>query len=177
VLDYRTVVEFRHPFDFGNKFLSNSEAISSATQHPVTIRSAVSNDLLGIAQCIEPFVASGKVLPRTLNELESLLPHYVVAVAGEIIVGCAVLEIYSKKLAEIRSLVVSPDHQKLGLGKLLVEACIERAKAQEILEVMAITSREDFFLSCGFDFTLPGEKKALFYVASPHLLVPAVTKT
>jgi len=43
-----------------------------------------------------------------------------------------------------------------------VEACIEQAKKQEILEVMAITSQEEFFQSCGFDFTLPGEKKALF---------------
>jgi len=57
------------------------------------------------------------------------------------------------------------------LGKRLVEACIEQAKKQEILEVMAITSQEEFFQSCGFDFTLPGEKKALFYVASPHRLL------
>jgi amino-acid N-acetyltransferase len=157
--------------------VNNSEAISSTTQRPVTIRAAVGSDLLGIAKCIEPFVVSGKVLPRTLNELEGLIPEYVVAVAGDAIVGCAVLEVYSKKLAEIRSLVVSPDFQKLGLGKLLVEACIERAKNLEILEVMAITSREDFFLSCGFDFTLPGEKKALFYVASPQLLMPDARKT
>jgi hypothetical protein len=27
---------------------------------------------------------------------------------------------------------------------------------------MAITSSDEFFRSCGFDFTLPGEKKALF---------------
>ncbi len=151
--------------------MNDSEKIPSVQERAVVIRPAVLDDLLGIAQCIEPFVASGKVLPRTLHELEGLIPSYVVAEAAGSIVGCAVLEIYSKKLAEIRSLVVAPDFQKLGLGKLLVDACIERAKEEEILEVMAITSREDFFLSCGFDFTLPGEKKALFYVASPHLLV------
>ena len=27
---------------------------------------------------------------------------------------------------------------------------------------MTITSVDEFFLRCGFDFTLPGEKKALF---------------
>jgi amino-acid N-acetyltransferase len=27
---------------------------------------------------------------------------------------------------------------------------------------MVVTSSDDFFVSCGFDFTLPGEKKALF---------------
>jgi len=28
--------------------------------------------------------------------------------------------------------------------------------------VMAITSSDSFFQSCGFDYTLPGEKRALF---------------
>ena len=31
-----------------------------------------------------------------------------------------------------------------------------------MLEVMAVTSNDAFFTGCGFDFTLPGEKKALF---------------
>jgi len=48
------------------------------------------------------------------------------------------------------------------VGKRLVEACVNRAREEQILEVMAITSSEEFFRSCGFDFTLPGEKKALF---------------
>ena len=136
----------------------------------------MSADLHAIIACIEPFVKEGKVLPRTLDELEGLIPNYVVAeIVGADgktrIVGCVVLEVYSKKLAEVRSLVVMPGYQGAGLGKRLVEACLEQARKQEILEVMAITSRDSFFQSCGFDFTLPGEKKALFYVASPHLLV------
>lgn len=137
----------------------------------IAIRPATTADLQSIVLCIEPFVKVGKVLPRTLDELEGLIPNYFVAETEGRVVGCAVLEVYSRKLAEIRSLVVTPECQGLGLGKLLVEACLERAKKQEILEVMAITSRDSFFQSCGFDYTLPGEKKALFYVASPHLLV------
>jgi N-acetylglutamate synthase-like GNAT family acetyltransferase len=75
----------------------------------------------------------------------------------------AALEVYSRKLAEIRSLAVSPTLQGKGVGKLLVEACIQLAREKNVLEVMAITSSDGFFISCGFDFTLPGEKKALFY--------------
>ena len=75
----------------------------------------------------------------------------------------AALEIYSKKLAEIRSLAVLPEFQGRGVGKQLVQACVDRARERNILEVMAVTSSEDFFRACGFDFTLPGEKKALFY--------------
>ena len=84
------------------------------------------------------------------------------AIADGKIVGFAALEIYSSKMAELRSLAVSPDYQRHGIGKQLVKACVERAKQQNVFEVMAITSTEEFFQRCGFDFTLPGEKKALF---------------
>jgi amino-acid N-acetyltransferase len=126
------------------------------------IRPAIQSDIAGILDCIQPFVKEGKVLPRTVDELEELLPHYWVAQAGGKIVGCVVLEIYSKKLAEIRSLVVAHDFQGKALGKRLVEVCVERAKQDGILEVMAITSQDRFFQNCGFDYTLPGEKRALF---------------
>jgi len=108
-------------------------------------------------------VDDGKLLPRTYDELNDLLPSFFIAEMNGAIVGCAALEIYSRKLAEIRSLAVAPQVQGKGIGRLLVEACVQLAQEKNVLEVMAITSSEDFFKSCGFDFTLPGEKKALFY--------------
>jgi len=136
--------------------------MNQETSTLVTIRQATAGDLPAIAACIEPFVIEGKILRRTLSELESLIPHYFVAQDGDRIVGCVVLEIYSAKLAEIRSLVVAHDYHGKGVGKRLVMACAERARSEKIFEVMAITSEDLFFQSCGFDFTLPGEKKALF---------------
>lgn len=129
----------------------------------IVIRPARGSDVRALSALIEPFVQQRKLLPRTIDELALLLPNYFVAEAGGRIVGCVALEVYSSKLAELRSLVVSPEFQGRGVGKQLVEACIARARDEEILEVMAITSADEFFQSCGFDFTLPGEKKALFY--------------
>lgn len=129
----------------------------------ITIRRAHEADIDALSELIEPFVEDGKLLPRTYDELEELLPNCFVAEApGGEIVGCAALEIYSRKLAEIRSLAVKPVAQGQGIGTMLVRACVALARERGILEVMAITSSEDFFRSCGFDFTLPGEKKALF---------------
>ena len=108
------------------------------------------------------FVAAERVLPRTLDELEQLISTGFVAEVNDQLVGFVTLEIYSKKLAEIRSLCVRPIMQGQGIGKRLIEACIELARERNIFEVMAITSTDQFFLNCGFDFTLPGEKKALF---------------
>ncbi len=128
----------------------------------VTIRSVRSEDLPEIATFIEPFVATGKLLPRTTQELEDLLPHGFIAESDGRIVGFAALEIYSPKMSEIRSLAVASGFRGAGIGKQLVERCVERACEHQVLEIMAITSNEEFFKHCGFDFTLPGEKKALF---------------
>jgi len=97
-----------------------------------------------------------------MDELEELIRHGYVAEANGELVGFAALEIYSTKLAEIRSLFVISSRQGQGIGRRLVQACVDLARDRNVLEVMAITSSEQFFRSCGFDFTLPGEKKAVF---------------
>ena len=119
-------------------------------------------DLNALDAFIQPFVEAGQLLPRTIDELDALLPRGFVADHAGSIVGFAALEVYSKKLAEVRSLAVAEELRGKGVGKKLVEACVKLAHDLNVLEVMAITANEDFFRSCGFDFTLPGQKKALF---------------
>jgi len=138
------------------------DSMQDESQSAINIREARTPDLECLAAFIEPFVKSGKLLPRTFDELQTLLSNCFVAEMDSRIVGCAALEVYSSKLAELRSLAVATAVQRRGIGRLLVEACVNRARNNYILEVMAITSSEEFFRSCGFDFTLPGEKKALF---------------
>lgn len=128
----------------------------------IRIRKAVTGDLIELSDFILPFVQSGELLPRTFDELEDLLETLFIARLDGRIVGCAALEIYNKKLCEIRSLAVDPGAQGLGIGKKLVEACVALAEREGIYEIMAISVAEDFFRSCGFDFTLPNLKKAFF---------------
>jgi N-acetylglutamate synthase-like GNAT family acetyltransferase len=137
--------------------------MGSLSRFRVIVRPAGVDDLSTLATFILPFVADERLLPRTSSELEELIDSGFVAVAEGRIIGFAALEIYSAKLAEIRSLAVSSEWQGRGVGKQLVDACVSRAHEKDVLEVMAVTSSESFFRSCGFDFTLPGEKKALFF--------------
>ena len=136
--------------------------MTSSDPSAAAVRQAVAADVSALAAFISPFVESGKLLPRTKKELKDLVKYGYVAVLDNQIVGFAALEIYSSKLGEIRSLAVAENCQGHGVGTRLVQACIERAHQEDVLEVMVITSSEVFFRSCGFDFTLPGEKKALF---------------
>ena len=132
-----------------------------------TVRPTNTADVPALDAFLAPFVKWGRLLPRTLAELEDLTANGFVAVHGEQFVGFAALEVYSPKLAELRSLAVSPDHQGKGIGKALVGSCVALAKTRHVFEVMAITSSDEFFHRCGFDFTLPGERKALFLQTRP----------
>jgi N-acetylglutamate synthase-like GNAT family acetyltransferase len=137
-------------------------ATPDLTRPAITLRVAQRGDVEVISRFIQPFVNEGILLERTFDEIEQWLPHFFIAEANGEMVGCAALEVYSRKLAEVRSLAVSPSVQGMGVGRMLVQACVDLARQLNILEVMAITSSDDFFRACGFDFTLPGEKKALF---------------
>lgn len=133
-----------------------------AQDSEVRIRPAVEQDVSDLRDFIEPFIAAQKLLPRTPDELRELIEHGFIAESEGRIVGFATLEVYSRKLAEVRSLAVSEEFRGAGLGRDLVAQCVDRARELNVLEVMAITSAERFFEQCGFHFTLPGEKKALF---------------
>jgi len=119
-------------------------------------------DLPQLQELVDRFVQANRLLPRTADELHDLVPSGFVAIAEGHVVGFAALEIYSPKLAEIRSLAVDPGYHGRGIGRGLVSRCVQLAVSRNVLEVMAITSSDGFFKACGFDFTLPGEKKALF---------------
>lgn len=139
----------------------------------ITVRAAQRSDIPALADLIRPYVEQGILLARTLDEFEELLPGFFVAIAhdeagNERLVGCVTLEVYSRKLAEVRSLAVAADMQGMGIGRMLVAACIERARAQRVFEVMAVTSEDAFFQSLGFDYTLSGVKRALFIQTRDH---------
>ncbi len=138
-----------------------------STEAAVHIRAATIDDRDSALVLIEQFVLRGKILARTLDELEHVLANGYVAVREGHVVGFVTLEIYSQKLAEIRSLVVDDSLQGQGIGRRLVETCVQRARERGVFEVMAVSSSEEFFRTCGFDFTLPGEKKAFFLQTRP----------
>jgi N-acetylglutamate synthase-like GNAT family acetyltransferase len=141
--------------------------MKNPTPATVVIRAAGERDAREVARLIKPFVAERKLLPRTEEELRSLAPQGFIAESGGQVVGFAALEIYSKKIAEIQCLAVAADFQGQGIGRRLVQSCIDRARQQRVREVMVITSTEGFLRSCGFDYALPEQRKALFVQTCP----------
>lgn len=126
------------------------------------LRNARREDIPTILHLIKPYIEQHVLVPRDASDLEKLIPHGFVAEAAGRLVGFAALEIYSSKLAEIQCLAVEESYQQHGLGKQLVEACVQRARDEQVWELLAITSSDGFLRSCGFDYSLPDQRRALF---------------
>jgi N-acetylglutamate synthase-like GNAT family acetyltransferase len=128
----------------------------------VEIRPAGKGDMAGIRNLIRlfPQQLGQQNLPRVTS--------FFVALSGDRPMGCCALQIYSKRLAEVRSLAVHPDFQDRGVASRLVQCCIQRAKERGIRELFAVTSQTSFFRRQGFA-TFRREKTAMFHeLTSPR---------
>lgn len=136
----------------------------------ITYRQATPEDADVIHAILRPYVANRKLFARTEAEVIELTRHGFIAEAGGRAVAFAAVEVYSRKLAEVQSLAVRSEYQGRGIGQVLVGLCVQRAKELGVVEVMAISSSEDFLKRCGFDYALPDQKRALFYQLQPRPL-------
>ena len=114
------------------------------------IKKAKIEDIPQAQKLIRKSAEKGLMLARSLSEIyENIRDYFVVHENGEVI-GCGALHICWSDLAEVKSIAVADDRQKQGIGKALVEACIEEAGSLGISSVFCLTMAEDFFSKFGF---------------------------
>ena len=124
------------------------------------IRKATRNDIPGILELVNANL--GTLLPRTKEDYEELIETTYVYEKDNRIVGSCVLEIYSAKIAEIRSFVVHNDYRSQGVGKALIGEAVTEARERNIREIMVVTSAREYFEKHNFGACL-NEKFALFW--------------
>jgi len=124
------------------------------------IRKATRNDIPGILELVDANL--GTLLPRTKEDYEELIDTTYVYEKDNRIVGSCVLEIYSPKIAEIRSFVVHNDYRSQGVGKALIGEAVTEARERNIREIMVVTSAREYFEKHNFGACL-NEKFALFW--------------
>ena len=114
------------------------------------IRNARLDDVPAIRDLINEHAERGRMLFRSLANLyESLRDFKLYETDGQI-VGCCALQIIWSDLAEIKSLAVSQDHQRRGIGAQLVQSVVEEARQLRLPQVFTLTLERDFFAHQGF---------------------------
>ena len=123
-------------------------------ENQLIIRKAYPADAPHIAALLAGYAERGVLLPRSCEEiLESIRDFFVAdatADAAPRIIACSSLRIYDALLAEVRSIAVEPSTVRSGLGKQLLAACEEDARAYGIEKVFALTYVPEFFERSGY---------------------------
>jgi amino-acid N-acetyltransferase len=117
---------------------------------PIKIEKAAVADAVSIQKLVNSFAERGEMLARPLSEIYENIRDFFVARQDSEVVACAALHIAWSDLAEVKSLAVSEERRRKGIGESLVKACIEEAGKLGIDSVFALTYAREFFAKCGF---------------------------
>jgi len=116
----------------------------------VRIRPAHPGDIPILYAIVNEYARRGWLLPRSVEEIATTLPDWMVAEVEGRIVGCGSLVWMSPTLAEIRSLAVEEAYQGNGVGGAIVQALVERARSAGARTIFALTRAVPFFERLGF---------------------------
>ncbi len=109
------------------------------------------SDIPAMQALVVSEVKEGVILNRTEDEVANNIRSYVLAKEGSTIVGYAALHVHSKRLAEIRSLIVNSEYRGQNIGQKIVNFTLEEAKVLGVEEdVLVLTYLPVFFEKLGF---------------------------
>ena len=115
------------------------------------IRSIEQKDIPSVLSLMQPFIASGKLLPRTENDISSSMSDFVVYEFDGGVRACAALHKYNDGQFEIAAVAVDDAFSHMGIGPALVESLIKNAKEQKATSVFIMTTQAaDWFEKLGF---------------------------
>jgi amino-acid N-acetyltransferase len=129
----------------------------TASSRGIDVRKASMQDIPALLELINGYAAKGIMLPRTEFEMSENMRDFMVAYAGNQLVGCGALHFYSPVVGEVRSLAVAESHKTNGIGRMIVDSLVYEAKLYGLDAVFAFTYVPGFFGRVGFHEVERGE--------------------
>lgn len=129
------------------------------------IRPMIQTDIPSVLSVMRPFIQSGKLLPRTQEDLALALEDYIVYELDGGIHACASLHLYDDGQAEIAAVAVDEAYNHMGIGPKMIEQLISQAKVKNASSIFIMTTQAiDWFEKLGFTEdkieSLPEERRA-----------------
>ena len=124
---------------------------------PVTVRPALVSDVRTIAGLVHPYAQTNTLITKDLVAYFESVQEFVVAETADDgpagrgrVVGCGALHVMWDDIGEIRTLAVDAAHLRRGIGGLLLENLLDRARALGLRRLFCLTFEVDFFARHGF---------------------------
>ena len=132
------------------RFVRPTRRVVPRSGRSIVLRSATAAEAPAIHALIVDHLEEGHLLARDLAEVTLHAGRFVVAIHKGAVVACAELAPLSRTVAEVRSLVVSRNARKLGLGRRIVEELLHRAEVSGFHKLCAFTHSPAYFVHMGF---------------------------
>ncbi|MEO0011211.1 MAG: hypothetical protein RIQ39_800 [Actinomycetota bacterium] len=116
----------------------------------ITVRAARTSDVKEIRALVDSYAAPGQMLSKETVTLYESVQEFVVAEKDGAVVGCGALHILWEDLAEVRTVAVSKDFQKQGIGHSILNEITRRAREVGVKRIFCLTFQTEFFGSIGF---------------------------
>jgi amino-acid N-acetyltransferase len=115
------------------------------------VRQARTQDVPRIRALIDQNVGSGRLLDKhTVNLYEDILEFTVSESSAGNVVGCGALHVLWEDLAELRTVAVDDSRRGEGIGHLIVDDLLGRARRVGVSRVFVLTFAVPFFARHGF---------------------------
>ncbi len=121
----------------------------------IIVRPALPADARRIFQIVEPYARERVLIAKDLIAYFEDIQEFLVAELPDEdgrwhVVGCGALHVMWDDIAEVRTLAVDRAYLRRGVGRHVLSALIERARALGLQRVFCLTFEVEFFQRMGF---------------------------
>lgn len=116
----------------------------------ISIRPARTSDVKAIRELVDSYAAPGQMLSKETVTLYESVQEFLVAEKNGVVVGCGALHVLWEDLAEVRTVAVAEEFHKQGIGHLILNEIIKRAREIGVKRIFCLTFQTEFFGSIGF---------------------------
>ena len=117
----------------------------------IEVRPARTSDIKAIHKLIVDFASGGRMLQKETVTLYESVQEFMVAVEDGQVIGCGALHVLWEDLAEVRSVAITETLRGNGIGNLILERIIERARQLGLSRIFCLTFETKFFGRHGFE--------------------------
>jgi amino-acid N-acetyltransferase len=118
--------------------------------HRLVVRPARTADVRAIRQLVDIYAPERRLLSKATVALYEDITEFLVGELDGEVVGCGAVHVFWEDLAEVRTVAVDPAYVGKGVGSVMMQGLIARARELGVARLFCLTFETEFFARHGF---------------------------
>jgi amino-acid N-acetyltransferase len=116
----------------------------------LVVRAARTPDVRAIRRLVDTYAPERRLLSKATVALYEDITEFLVGELDGEVVGCGAVHVFWEDLAEVRTVAVDPAFVGKGVGSVLMNGLIARARELSVARLFCLTFETEFFGRHGF---------------------------